>query len=258
MPKLTLVPADDGAISRARSPLVAGIHLHDARQRRFRQRMGGLTGARRGLVAEAMTMPMQSEGPLPVIVIRSAFSARGAALWRLAGRSAMASTANVWLDGNYIAAPGQVNGIAATTDTFRISGVVVLAGNEAPSAERAHYIMRPFDQELVLCKRHLQILKGGNGQYLGAMQAFTTTNALGPVWCLPVEMRVAPSASISAVGHMGLLNAGTTTVPCTSHNFMATPTVLYDSVAIGTASFTPPVITQAILTAGSLKLDARL
>jgi hypothetical protein len=71
-----------------------------------------------------------------------------------AGSSATAPSANTWLAANYSAAPGQVNAVAATSDAFRITGVVVLPGIEAPSAARSAFIMRPFDQELVTCKRY--------------------------------------------------------------------------------------------------------
>ena len=75
------------------------------------------------------------------------------------GSSATAPTANVW-GANFDGAPGQVNGIAATSDVFAITGVVVLPGIEAPSAARSPLIMRPYDQELVMCKRYWQQLQG--------------------------------------------------------------------------------------------------
>jgi hypothetical protein len=69
-------------------------------------------------------------------------------------------TPNAWLTTSYNAAPGQVNAVAATTDVFRITGVVVLPGIEAPPAERAPYIMRPYDQELLTCQRYYEIGQG--------------------------------------------------------------------------------------------------
>lgn len=72
------------------------------------------------------------------------------------GTQFTAPAANIWSAGNYIAAPGQVNAVASTADIFRISGITVLPGNDAPSAERAPYLQRPFDQELALCQRYFQ------------------------------------------------------------------------------------------------------
>ena len=70
------------------------------------------------------------------------------------GAQYTAPSANGWLAGTYVAAPGQVNGVTATSDVSRITGVVVLPGIEAPSAARSALIMRPYDQELVTCMRY--------------------------------------------------------------------------------------------------------
>lgn len=72
------------------------------------------------------------------------------------GSTYTAPSLNTWLPSGYIAGPGQINGVAATSDFFRITGVVVLPGIEAPSSERSPLIMRPFDQELLLCMRYWQ------------------------------------------------------------------------------------------------------
>jgi hypothetical protein len=71
-----------------------------------------------------------------------------------AGGTYTAPTNNSWLTSNYISALGQINGVAATSDVFRITGVVVLPGIEAPSAARSPLIMRPYDQELLTCRRY--------------------------------------------------------------------------------------------------------
>jgi hypothetical protein len=70
------------------------------------------------------------------------------------GTTFTAPSANSWLTGNYVAAPGQINAVAATSDIFRLTGLVVLPGTEAPDAARAPLIMRPYDQELLTCKRY--------------------------------------------------------------------------------------------------------
>lgn len=70
------------------------------------------------------------------------------------GTTSTAPSAGSWQVGNYVAAPGQVNGATSTADVFRITGVVIFPGIEAPSAARAPLIMRPYDQELILCKRY--------------------------------------------------------------------------------------------------------
>jgi hypothetical protein len=72
------------------------------------------------------------------------------------GSTWTAPSANTWTAGSYQAAPGQTNAVAATTDVFRLTGVIVLPGSEAPSAARSPFVMRPFDQELVTCQRYWQ------------------------------------------------------------------------------------------------------
>jgi hypothetical protein len=62
--------------------------------------------------------------------------------------------AGAWAANNVFAVTGTTNGVAATTDTFQITGVVMLPGIELPSAARAPFIMRSFDQEMQLCRRY--------------------------------------------------------------------------------------------------------
>jgi hypothetical protein len=71
----------------------------------------------------------------------------------MAGTSKQAA-AGAWAAGDFQGATGTINGVAATTDSFLIGGLIVVPGNEAPSAVRSPFIMRPFDQELVLCQRY--------------------------------------------------------------------------------------------------------
>ena len=72
------------------------------------------------------------------------------------GTTYTAPSINGWLTANYVQAAAQVNAVAATSDVGRITGVVVLPGSDAPSAARSPYIMRPYDQELLLAKRYFE------------------------------------------------------------------------------------------------------
>jgi len=67
-----------------------------------------------------------------------------------------APSANTWVAGNYIAAPGQVNGVSSAGNALRITGVCILPGTQAPTAAQSPLIMRPYDQELVTCQRYYQ------------------------------------------------------------------------------------------------------
>ena len=66
------------------------------------------------------------------------------------------TTPNVWNNSGAGAATGTINGVAALDDVFRLAGLVVLPGIEAPSADRSPLIMRPYDQELVTCQRYYE------------------------------------------------------------------------------------------------------
>ena len=73
------------------------------------------------------------------------------------GTTATAPAVGTWYatTGNgYLAAPGQINGVASSGGQLVLRGVVVLPGIEAPSAARSPLIMRPYDQELVTCQRY--------------------------------------------------------------------------------------------------------
>jgi len=85
-----------------------------------------------------------------------------------AGTGYVAPSANTWVAGGYHAAPGQVNGADSTSNAFRITGVVVLPGIEAPSAARSPLIMRPYDQELVTCQRYYYRRRAWFGGYATA------------------------------------------------------------------------------------------
>ena len=108
------------------------------------------------------------------------------------GTTFSAGSANVWGSGYYYAAPGQVNGVASTSDIFLITGVVVLPGIEAPTAAQSPLIMRPFDQELVTCQRYFQLTYAS-----GFAITNGTFSVIGWSFPYPVTMRAIPAVSLS-------------------------------------------------------------
>jgi hypothetical protein len=70
--------------------------------------------------------------------------------------SAACGPADVWSAALKLGVVGGVGSIASTSEHLLIAGVVALPGLEAPSAARAPFIMRPFDQELVTCQRYYE------------------------------------------------------------------------------------------------------
>jgi len=103
------------------------------------------------------------------------------------GSTFIAPAANTWYGSNYIAAPGQVNGVASIGH-FRITGVVVLPGIEAPTAAQSPLIMRPYDQELLTCRRYYFRRSFSLLGYGG------TGNPIGQWLANPTPMRAPPTA----------------------------------------------------------------
>jgi hypothetical protein len=114
------------------------------------------------------------------------------------------------LSGNYLAAPGQINAVAATSDAFRITGVTVLPGNEAPSAARSPFVMRPYGQELAICQRYLTAIGVAGTNF----PVFGITNNVVITFPMPVPMRAAPTV-ISPWADGNYQNAPPPTTPLT-------------------------------------------
>lgn len=90
---------------------------------------------------------------------------------------------NTWANGNFIATSNQANLAAAINNTFYLTGVKLEVGNYSA------YRKRPTDQELLKCKRYLQIFL--DPPLRGVVTGATTMARCGMV--LPVGMRVAPT-----------------------------------------------------------------
>ena len=73
-----------------------------------------------------------------------------------AGASVIAPVANTWLTSTYLAAPGQINGVTSTSDSFSVAGLTILPDTQAPTAEQSALIMRPHGEEVEACKRYWQ------------------------------------------------------------------------------------------------------
>jgi hypothetical protein len=123
-------------------------------------------------------------GNLPIIVYNSDFTSTVTATLNIATANVAqfvtvtisGPTTGVWKTDNniganivmFIAAAGSVNIVATNGNTFEITGLIVLPGIEAPSAERSPLIMRPYDQELVTCQRCWEKVKTGAAGYTTA------------------------------------------------------------------------------------------
>jgi hypothetical protein len=126
-----------------------------------------------------------------------------------------AQTTGTWLTTNALGArlrfnlaySGSINIAATVGNTFELTGLLVLPGIEAPSANRAPFIMRPYDQSLSLCKRYLHRRSFAASQYIATLQAVNATLAVGPLYTFP-EMCSLPQPTVSAVGNFSAQAAG--------------------------------------------------
>ena len=167
-----------------------------------------------------------------------------------AGSTRIAPSANAWVTGSYIGAPGQVNGVAATTDVFRITGVVILPGLEAPSAARSPLIMRPYDQELVTCRRYWRTTRTLTGPAFSTTAVQMITNYAG--------MRTAPTAGLTAPFQITDVYA---TNPVQSAAHVASFSGTADDAMVNFDNFTGLTVGRWYMThtaSPPLQLDARL
>ena len=167
-----------------------------------------------------------------------------------AGTGYIAPSANTWVAGGYHAAPGQVNGADSTSNAFRITGVVVLPGIEAPSAARSPLIMRPYDQELLTCRRYWQrnpSLMGHVAELANNVCYFTMQHA-PPMRTYPT---LTPAATAGMVGRPGVAGYDISSVSVVNTELGGT----YFSVII-----TPAALANvpASLTQNAINFDARL
>jgi|GEM_PF-1673174 len=90
---------------------------------------------------------------------------------QMAAGANLLAAEGAWLDGQYGAVSGMVNGAATTSDYMQLTGVMLLPGNEVPSAERAAFITRAADEESEWCRRYWNITHVINRILAGAVQA---------------------------------------------------------------------------------------
>lgn len=122
----------------------------------------------------------------------------------LAVGTTFSTATGAWSAGFFFGATGAVNGVAATTDVFKITGVIMLPGIHLPSSQKLPLVLRPFDQELIMCQRFWQkscdygTAVASAGQF-GGVDLFVgaaTTSALKTSVKFPVAMRTTPTVTL--------------------------------------------------------------
>jgi len=114
----------------------------------------------------------------------------------------------VWANGNYIGTAQTTNFFASVNNAVYVGNVQVYPGTAAPPASKSGYLQRPFDQELITCKRYFQKVgfpyvalpqdTNTNAQW---NSNFVTTGLLGVTVPLPVELRTNPTVTFYRGGN---------------------------------------------------------
>ena len=97
--------------------------------------------------------------------------------------------------GNSVRAVGQVNLLDSTSNDFYITGIQLESGDSATPFEH-----RPYNQELIECRRYFERKQAKANSFLFIGQAFNTTAAYG-TFDYQVEKRNDPSVSFSGEGN---------------------------------------------------------
>jgi hypothetical protein len=181
-----------------------------------------------------------------------------------AGTSLTTATTGSWVAGNYIAATGQVNAVATAGNIVRLFNVIVLPGIEAPSAERAPLIMRPYDQELVTCQRYFESWdNAGGGNYTTAAMGVASTSTIGYVhFPFKTRKRASPTFTSNGTSNFAFYRNGfNNAMPLTglsANSVNADGAILVGTVSSGLASIEVLALVSNGGTQARLYFDARL
>lgn len=191
-------------------------------------------------------------------------SAAGTYIWLCfgSGTTNAGGTNGAWVATGFIATPQTTNWFASNGQSVYMTGFGIWPGNEAPSAERHTFIMRPYDQELVLCQRHFWMRQNqGASDFFTNLQAVSTTTCGGAWLNFPYPMRAAPNVTISAPGDFALTNNTGSQVALTSiGGFSSSPYNFRSTATVGAATFTAGQVSilGGLNSAGWIKADARI
>jgi len=130
--------------------------------------------------------------------------------------------ANAWVAADGVASASTTN-FFATTGTVFITGVVVLPGNQAPTAAQSPLIMRSYDQELVTCQRYFRTVRGFVGcAYLTTALSMTVTHLgmrAAPVAKLPAPLQITDIYAVNATQSAANISSQTNVADDGQYNF---------------------------------------
>ena len=122
-------------------------------------------------------------------------------------------TAGSWSSSNFVSATGAVSVVGTSSATLYITGVQLEKGTTATSFD-----YRSYTTELSLCKRYCHVFRGASDatfSNIGLGMCFDSTGFQCDV-PLPVQMRVQPTVTYSAVGDLAVHLPGLVRVTATA------------------------------------------
>ena len=119
--------------------------------------------------------------------------------WVLAAGSSLRSApSNSWQSANVLATPNQINAVDATNNDFSLSQIQI-----EPGAVATDFEIRPYALDVLLAKRYYTTLVLSAGGWTSA-----SPNGIGlSSFFFPVQMRVAPTATLGTAGSRTGLDA---------------------------------------------------
>jgi hypothetical protein len=183
----------------------------------------------------------------------STTAARGiVVVFAIASGTTFLGTANTWANSTLVGPTGMVNGVGATSDVFRIAGLAVVPGIYLPSAPQSPLILRPRDQELLLCQRYWWRWQGPAFTRLSVGYADTATSAQ---FALSVAAPMRVTAPTLAMTNMTVNGVAITAASLSS---MRNNIASISATTSGATANTSVQIYAASGQTGVVSLDARL
>jgi len=136
-------------------------------------------------------------------------SAKGlSVMWALIPTVNYGGTPDTWLEGNYVAAIGQVNLFDSTANDFYITAIQLELGSEATA-----FKFRPIGEELALCQRYYAQSVSGDLDYLFWSGRCYSGSDYSQTHQFPVEMRAIPTLVLTDAGALGFASESGTGTP---------------------------------------------
>jgi len=176
-----------------------------------------------------------------------------------AGATFRAPQQGVWTAGNYFATPETGNFFTVAGNVINITGVIMLPGSHVFDIGSSFRLIRPWMEELALCRRYLyKLAPPVNAGSLAAGVTWSGTLALCH-WMFPVSMRVPPTCSGTGSGGLqARLNQNTVPVSSVNFNGVSTESARID-VNFSSGGITGQGCTLEVAVVGSgLVADARM